>query len=129
MVDLLEQRGARGRVDDAQAGGVDVERLGRRRSVEVQALQRRELPAGLAAEGGQRQRLLQGDGALAARRSQAGSVTVVGLAELANRALHLQLDQPVHLDGVLHRQLLDDRLDEAVDDELARLLLGQAVAT
>src|SRR3954453_12195628 len=45
----------------------------------------------------------------------------------ANRALHLQLDEPVHLDGVLHRQLLDDRLDEAVDDELAGLLLADAV--
>src|SRR5579871_1726513 len=35
---------------------------------------------------------------------------------LANRALHLQLDQPVHLDRVLERQLLGDRLDEARDD-------------
>src|SRR5262249_41240852 len=42
---------------------------------------------------------------------------------LPNRALHLQLDQAVHLDRVLHRQLLDDRLDEAVDDQLAGLLL------
>ena len=49
----------------------------------------------------------------------------VGL--LANRTLHLQLDQPVHLDRVLHRQLLDDRLDEAVDDQLRGLLLGDAV--
>src|SRR3954453_1433349 len=46
---------------------------------------------------------------------------------LANGTLHLQLDQPVHLDRVLHRQLLDDRLDEAVDDELAGLLLVQPV--
>src|SRR4051794_27870472 len=46
---------------------------------------------------------------------------------LANGALHLQLDQAVHLDRVLHRQLLDDRLDEAVDDELARLVLRQPV--
>src|SRR3954453_12166914 len=41
---------------------------------------------------------------------------------LANGALHLELDEAVHLDRVLHRQLLDDRLDEAVDDELAGLL-------
>ena len=41
---------------------------------------------------------------------------------LANGALHLQLDQAVHLDRVLHRQLLDDRLDEAVDDHGGRLL-------
>ena len=47
----------------------------------------------------------------------------------ANRALHLQLDQAVHLDRVLHRQLLDDRLDEAVDDELAGLLLVDARGT
>src|SRR4051794_10657108 len=46
---------------------------------------------------------------------------------LANRALHLQLDQPVHLDRVLHRELLHDRLDEAVHDQLAGLLLGDAV--
>src|SRR4051812_36325218 len=46
---------------------------------------------------------------------------------LANRALHLQLDQPVHLDRVLHRELLHDRLDEAVHDQLAGLLLADAV--
>src|SRR5688572_1566570 len=46
---------------------------------------------------------------------------------LANRAFHLQLDQPVHLDGVLHRQLLRDRLDEAVHDQLGGLLLGDTV--
>src|SRR5687768_18567772 len=45
----------------------------------------------------------------------------------ANGAFHLELDEAVHLDRVLHRQLLDDRLDEAVDDELRRLLLGQPV--
>src|SRR6478672_3323010 len=47
--------------------------------------------------------------------------------QLANRALHLELDQAVHLDRVLHRELLDDRLDEAVDDELGGLLLPQSV--
>src|SRR3954451_24902067 len=46
---------------------------------------------------------------------------------LANRALHLQLDQAVHLDRVLHRELLHDRLDEAVYDQLAGLLLADAV--
>src|SRR3954469_16054277 len=50
-----------------------------------------------------------------------------GTVALANRALHLELDQAVHLDRVLHRQLLDDRLDEAVDDQLRGLLLGNAV--
>src|SRR5271170_6089124 len=34
---------------------------------------------------------------------------------LANRPFHLELDQPVHLDGVLERQLLGDRLDETGD--------------
>src|SRR3954452_18652220 len=47
--------------------------------------------------------------------------------QLANGALHLELDEAVHLDRVLHRQLLDDRLDEAVDDQLAGLLLAQPV--
>src|SRR3954449_1750020 len=47
--------------------------------------------------------------------------------QLPNGALHLELDQAVHLDRVLHRQLLDDRLDEAVDDELAGLFLRQPV--
>src|SRR5438128_1949586 len=43
--------------------------------------------------------------------SQSGSVAVTALA---NRAFHLQLDQAVHLDRVLHRELLRDRLDEAI---------------
>src|SRR5262249_5278412 len=46
-------------------------------------------------------------------------------APSANRALHLQLDQAVHLDRVLHRELLGDRFDEAVDDHLGGLLLVQ----
>src|SRR3954471_3244190 len=50
-----------------------------------------------------------------------------GTVALANRALHLELDQAVHLDRVLHRQLLDDRLDEAVHDQLAGLLLADAM--
>src|ERR1700754_3443760 len=41
----------------------------------------------------------------------------------ANGTLHLELDEAVHLDRVLHRELLDDRLDEAVDDQLAGLVL------
>src|SRR5438270_1105687 len=48
-------------------------------------------------------------------------------SKLANRALHLELDQAVHLNRVLHRELLGDRLDEAVHDQLRRLLLGDAV--
>src|SRR5207244_2378865 len=56
--------------------------------------------------------------------SQAGSATEEALP---NAAFHLELDEAVHLDRVLHRELLDDRLDEAVDDELGGLVLGQAV--
>jgi hypothetical protein len=50
-------------------------------------------------------------GSAAQKTARSGSATVV--------SLHLQLDQAVHLDRVLHRELLDDRLDEAVDDQLA----------
>src|SRR4051794_20956621 len=53
--------------------------------------------------------------------SHSGSRTA---ASSANGPLHLELDEAVHLDRVLHRQLLDDRLDEAVDDQLAGLVLG-----
>src|ERR1017187_1155336 len=44
----------------------------------------------------------------------------------AYAADHLQLDQAVELDRVLHRQLLGDRLDEAVDDHRRGLILGEA---
>src|SRR6185436_16062310 len=46
----------------------------------------------------------------------------------ANRAFHLELDQPVHLNGVLERELLGDRLDEAGDDHRRRLVLGNPAA-
>src|SRR3954452_10875105 len=36
---------------------------------------------------------------------------------------HLQLDQSVELEGVLHRQLTRDRLDEAAHDHRHRLVL------
>src|SRR5205814_1538026 len=39
-------------------------------------------------------------------------------AASANRSLHLQLDEAVHLNRVLHRELLGDRLDEPVHDQL-----------
>src|SRR5687768_6225629 len=44
----------------------------------------------------------------------------------ADRLDHLELNQAIQLDGVLHRQLLRDRLDEAVHDHRGRLLLGEA---
>src|SRR3954451_10612465 len=47
----------------------------------------------------------------------------IGLADAVD---HLELNESVQLDGVLHRQLLRDRLDEAVHDHRCRLLLGEA---
>src|SRR4051812_37335578 len=44
----------------------------------------------------------------------------------SDRAFHLQLDQAVELEGVLHRQLTRDRLDEAAHDHRHRLVLGHA---
>src|SRR6185312_7623284 len=63
----------------------------------------------------------------AARSRRAASQLGCSKVALANGPLHLQLDQAVHLDRVLHRQLLRDRLDEAVDDQLGRLLLRDPV--
>src|SRR4051812_48709158 len=57
--------------------------------------------------------------------SHSGSRTA---ANSANGTLHLELDEAVHLHRVLPRELLDDRLDEAVDDQLAGLVLGDAAA-
>src|SRR3954470_5089540 len=51
--------------------------------------------------------------------------SVIGLSD---RAFHLQLDEPVELEGVLHRQLARDRLDEPAHDHRHRLVLGQAAA-
>src|SRR5689334_16038261 len=64
-------------------------------------------------------------------RTSAGGVAGISAASLrvlANGALHLQLDQPVELEGVLHRQLAGDRLDEAAHDHRHRLVVGQAAA-
>src|SRR5215207_7833524 len=47
---------------------------------------------------------------------------------LTGRAFHLELDQAVQLDGVLERELLGYRLDEAVDDHRYGLLLGEPAA-
>src|SRR4051795_6111385 len=63
----------------------------------------------------------------ASARSRRAASQLGEVAALANGALHLELDQAVHLDRILHRQLLDDRLDEAVDDQLGGLLLAQPV--
>src|SRR5439155_6461299 len=49
-------------------------------------------------------------------------------AVLANGALHLQGYEPVHFDGVIHRQRLDDGLDEAVHDHRGAFGLGEASA-
>src|SRR5437870_1516168 len=47
---------------------------------------------------------------------------------LAHTAGHLQLDQAVELNRVLHREFLGDRLNEAVDDQRIRFGLIQATA-
>src|SRR3954468_1355679 len=47
---------------------------------------------------------------------------------LADAADHLELNQAIQLHGVLHRQLLGHRLDEAVDDHRGRLFLGEPAA-
>src|SRR5579885_754517 len=50
-----------------------------------------------------------------------------GAIGLADAARHLQLDQAVQLNRVLHWQFFGDRLDEAVDDQ--RICLGLVQAT
>src|SRR5712691_4911119 len=50
------------------------------------------------------------------------------MMSLADRAFHLELDQPVQLDGVLHGQLAGDGLDEAVHHHGGCLRLGEAAA-
>src|ERR1700733_375783 len=47
---------------------------------------------------------------------------------LTDPRVHLQLDQPVELQRVLHRELAGDRLDEAAHDHRHRLILGHAPA-
>src|ERR1700737_4631669 len=46
----------------------------------------------------------------------------------ADRAFHLQLDQPIELERVFHRKFLVDRLHEARHHHGHRLVLGQAAA-
>src|ERR1700716_1429566 len=45
---------------------------------------------------------------------------------LADGAGHLEMNQSIQLDGVLERQLLGHRLDEAVDDHRRGLVLAEA---
>ncbi len=70
VVDLLQARRALRRVDDRQRRDVEMraDPLGLLEGVEVELLQRRELPARVAAELRQREGARQTDGALAARR-------------------------------------------------------------
>ena len=46
----------------------------------------------------------------------------------ADGAFHLQFDQPIHLNGVFHGKLLDQRFDKATHDHGACLSLGQSPA-
>ena len=47
---------------------------------------------------------------------------------LADRPFHFELDEAVQLDRVLHRQLLGEGFDEALDYHIGRLVLAQAPA-
>src|SRR4051812_40229817 len=114
-------------LEDLRRSGRRVTGGRRRVSVEIQLVDRRELPARDAAERRQLQRAQRRDGALAARRQEARRGGRRRPRHLADAPFHLQLDEAVHLHRVLHRKLLDDRLDEAVDDQLRRLLLAQPV--
>ena len=57
------------------------------------------------------------------------AVVTVSRGHSPQRPLHLQLHQAVELDGVLHRQLLGEDLEEALHDEVGRLVLGQAAGS
>ena len=48
----------------------------------------------------------------------------VAALRLADGAFHLHLYQAIELDGVLHRQLLDEEVEEAVDDHRDGVGLG-----
>ena len=54
--------------------------------------------------------------------------STAGGSSLADRPLHLKLDQPVQLERVFHRQFARDRLDEAAHDGGRGLILGHAAA-
>src|SRR3954454_10521165 len=45
---------------------------------------------------------------------------------LSDRAFHLELDEAVELEGIFHRQLARDGLDEAAHDHRHRLVFGEA---
>src|SRR5690606_4617780 len=62
-----------------------------------------------------------GDHREGASKSLAGPPQAFPSLQLADRAFHLELDEAVHLDRVLHRQLLHNRLDEARDDHAERV--------
>ena len=47
---------------------------------------------------------------------------------LADRPFHLQFDQPVEFECVLHRQFLGNRVDEAAHHHGHRLVLGHSAA-
>ena len=49
----------------------------------------------------------------------------IPISALTYAAFHLQLDQAIHFDRVLHWKLFHQRLDEAVNDHRAGLGLGK----
>src|ERR1700712_274114 len=60
--------------------------------------------------------------------SRAGLPEIAVSADSANASLHLQLDQPVELEGVFHGQLTRDGLDEPAHDHGHGLVLGHSAA-
>ena len=58
----------------------------------------------------------------------AGEVLHEGYTLLAHAARHFELDQPIQLNRVLHRQLLGDRFDEAIDDQRIGFRLVETTA-
>src|SRR5438445_10322480 len=72
-------------------------------------------------------------GAMSASRSSASMVVPQKQSNLrtpglTDRAFHLELDEAVELDCVLHRELLRDGLDEAAHDHRRGLRLRDAAA-
>ncbi len=53
------------------------------------------------------------------------SALPMDLGLLPDATFHLQLNQPVHLDRVFHRQLFYEWLDKSIDDHRAGFLLSQ----
>src|SRR5438128_9407215 len=63
---------------------------------------------------------------LSATPNAFGADTEEESRQLADRAFHLELDQALELDGVFHRELADEIVDETVDTQAHGLRFAQA---